>query len=69
MYFHQVILFKPQDSSFSFPMCRFRPRNGNEWKDYFVIMQTEEREDATADSTQGAEAQQEQCASGPSQQN
>ena len=57
---HQVMLFKPDDTSFSFPMCRFKPKSG-EWKDYFVVMQTEEKENATTDSTEGTEAQPEQC--------
>lgn len=56
---HQVITFKSKDERYSFPMCRFRPRGGD-WKNYFVIMQTEEK-DAAADSTQGAEAQPQQC--------
>ena len=57
---HQVITFKPKEERYSFPMCRFKPKGGD-WENYFVIMQTEEKTDAAADSTQGAEAQPQQC--------
>ena len=63
---HQVITFKPNEERYSFPMTRFKPKGGD-WKNYFVIMQTEERTDATADSTQGAEAQPQQCEAGQGQ--
>ena len=57
---HQVITFKPEGERYSFPMTRFKPEGGD-WENYFVIMQTEEKENATADSTEGTEAQPEQC--------
>ena len=57
---HQVITFKPKEERYAFPMCRFKPKGGD-WKNYFVIMQTEEKTDAAANSTKGAEAQPQQC--------
>ena len=57
---HQVITFKPKEERYSFPMCRFKPKAG-EWKNYFVIMQTEEKTDATADTAEGTQAESLQC--------
>jgi RNA polymerase subunit RPABC4/transcription elongation factor Spt4 len=56
---NQVVLFKGMDQKFSFPMCHFKPRAA-EWKNYFVIMQTEEK-NAAADSIEGTQAKSTQC--------
>ena len=57
---HQVVTFKPKNDRYSFPMCRFKPKGGD-WENYFVIMQTEEKTDAAADTTKGTQAESPQC--------
>ena len=57
---HQVITFKPKEERYAFPMCRFKPKGGD-WKNYFVIMQTEGKTDACTDSHQVTKDQPQQC--------